>query len=275
MAAQTFTDDHYNTLYGDQASTLYQTLRAASYGEEWGQAGWSHSSEIDLFLSWLPLNSETALLDFGCGAGGVSLRAAVTSGCRVHGIDISEQGIANAQLSAENLNLHNRVTFAVADVGQPSQLPSEQFDLLICMDAITDMPNRPKLLADWYQTLKPGGIALYVDCLVMAGQLNSSELSIRSGTGYNVYTPQGVNEQMIANAGFTLLRSEDATDGLIAVADGWVKARDRHAAELIAIEGQLRFDQDQTFHRLAVKLAQERRVLRTAFLIQKPVALSK
>ena len=270
MTAKTFTDDHYNTLYADQQNELYEIARQASYGESWGQAGWSNLDEIDWLIDQLPLNAETYLLDYACGAGGASIRAAVRTGCRVDGFDISEQGIRNAKISAETHNLTQQTRYRVVDAAAPSILDADTYDVLICLDAITDMPDRPRLLAEFMRVLKPGGVAYYIDCLVIAGQLTGAELNIRSGTGYNVYTPPGLNEQMISAAGFELLRADDLTEGLATVADGWVQARDQHSAEFIAIEGQLRFDQDQTFHRLAVKLARERRLLRTGFLIQKP-----
>ena len=69
-----------------------------------------------------------------------------------------------------------------------------------------------------------------------------------------------------AAAGFEIERTVDVTQGLIDVADNWVTAREQRADALRQIEGDVRFEQDQAFHRLAVKMARERRLLRIGYL---------
>jgi tRNA/tmRNA/rRNA uracil-C5-methylase (TrmA/RlmC/RlmD family) len=88
---------HYGTTYGKFASTLYAEIRAEVFGEDFGQQSWQSAEEQDRLLAWLELRAEHLLLDVACGSGGPTLRIAVRTGCRVHGIDLEAAAIRTAQ----------------------------------------------------------------------------------------------------------------------------------------------------------------------------------
>jgi len=61
---------------------------------------------------------------------------------------------------------------------------------------------------------------------------------IRSGgMGEFVFTPPGIDEQLIREAGFDDVRVEDVTENPTRVAMAWHTARAQHAAELDELEG--------------------------------------
>ena len=57
-------------------------------------------SEAHLLRNVLRLQPGDLLLDVACGSGGPSLRIARQVGCRVHGVDLHEHGIAEALAQA-------------------------------------------------------------------------------------------------------------------------------------------------------------------------------
>ena len=77
-----------------------------------------------------------------------------------------------------------------------------------------------------------------------------------------VFLPAGLNEQLIAQAGFKLVRQEDVTENAAFVADRWNNAGRNHKDDLVRIEGEDRFEARQQFFEVGHKLPSERRLLR-------------
>ena len=75
---------------------------------------------------------------------------------------------------------------------------------------------------------------------------------------------------LIETAGFNLLRREDVTLNAAVIAGRWQRARDRHRAELLEIEGEERYEGLQSFFGAVHRLTSERRLSRIAYLVEKP-----
>ena len=113
--------DHYGAQYGNFASRLYAEIRQEAFGEDIGQNGWLTAAEQDLFIPWLNLSERKVLLDLACGSGRPTLRIAERTGCRVWGLDLHAEGIANAARLAGSLGLEGRAGGPRKDlVGQRS-----------------------------------------------------------------------------------------------------------------------------------------------------------
>ena len=76
-------------------------------------------------------------------------------------------------------------------------------------------------------------------------------------------------ESLLEAAGFRLLRADDATDALAAVAEAAWRDRLAREAELVAAEGLERFHTTQRSLMMTHRLAVERRLARIAFLAEK------
>lgn len=59
--------DLYAPTYGRFNETLHSEVRRDTWGEEFGQSGWTTAAEQDRFIELLGLKSEHTLLDVGCG----------------------------------------------------------------------------------------------------------------------------------------------------------------------------------------------------------------
>jgi SAM-dependent methyltransferase len=143
------------------------------------------------------------------------------------------------------------------------------FDGVLCIDAIAHVSDRARLIADWARVVKPGGRILYTDPAIVAGQLTSDEIALRSSMGLLVFSCQGENELLIEAAGLRLLRADDGTDAIALAASRLraERATDEHA--LIASEGREAYDARQRFLDVAHRLAHERRLARIAFLAER------
>jgi hypothetical protein len=94
---------------------------------------------------------------------------------------------------------------------------------------------------------------------------------VRSGSmGDFVFTAPGLDDALVTSAGFELLRVEDVTPNMAAVAAAWRGARSRHATELAELEGAEANASFQEFLEVVERLASERRLSRLAYLARKP-----
>jgi SAM-dependent methyltransferase len=262
--------DFYGANYGNFGEAVYAEVRRAAFGEDMGQNSWHTVAEQDRFLDWLALGPAASVLDVACGAGGPTLRLARQTGAAVIGVDIHRDGVAAAADQARRLGLAERARFEQVDASQPLPFPSASFDVVICIDAINHLPDRPAVLTEWARVLKPGGRALFTDPIVVTGPLTNAEIATRAAIGFFLFAPPGEDERLLAAAGFRLDRREDVTAAMAEVAGRWSAARAARTDDLRHLEGEATFAGQQEFLRVAELIARERRLSRFAFLATKP-----
>jgi SAM-dependent methyltransferase len=262
--------DLYGTAYGNFAAEVLGQVRRDTYLEDFGQSSWVTGHEYRRFFQFLGLAAADHVLDVGCGSGGPALFLARQVGCRVTGVDVSEAGIQAGLTLARQAGLDDRVHFRRADVREPLPFSDGAFGAVVCMDAMCHLPDRGRLLGEWHRVLRPGGRLLYTDPVVVTGLVSNAELATRSSTGYFEFCPPGVNEGLIRQAGFELVRVEDVTENEVQVSRRWHVARQQRAAELIRLEGEETFAGLQRFLTVVHRLTSERRLSRFAYLSRKP-----
>ncbi len=261
--------DHYGAQYGNFETELYAEIRREAFGEDIGQTGWLTAGEQDLFISWLGMSESTHLLDLACGSGRPTLRIAQMTGCRVSGVDLHDDGVANAIANAKELGLESRADFQRGNAAERLAFEDSSFDAITCVDAINHLPNRPRVLEEWHRVLKPGGRLLFTDPIVLTGPITNEEIAIRASIGFFLFVPRGTDEALLQQAGFEVERVEDRTQNMAENAAGWLKARAKRESDLRAIEGDDVFDGQQTFLETAANLANERRLSRLAILAKR------
>jgi hypothetical protein len=111
---------------------------------------------------------------------------------------------------------------------------------------------------------------LFTDPVVVTGLVSNEELAERSSIGYFVFAPTGVNERLIEEAGFELVRQEDVTQNAALVSKRWHDARAEDYDALVRIEGEERFVKLQQFFSVVHRLTSERRLSRIAYMARKP-----
>ena len=262
--------DHYGATYGQFAAEVYALVRAQAFGEDIGQTGWLTVDEQDLFISWLGLDRQRALLDVACGSGRPTLRVARVIGCRVHGVDIHADAVKAARTQAQQTGLGDRAVFDQLDAGQPLPFPDGAFDAVMCVDAINHLPDRSRTLAEWRRILSPRGRLVFTDPIVVTGPLSNEEIAVRSSIGFFLFVPPGLDEALLERVGFELMAKADRTENMARMAERWRAAREQQADELRRIEGDETFEGQQRFFEVAARLANERRLSRFAFCAQCP-----
>nr|BBH92308.1 hypothetical protein KTA_05070 [Thermogemmatispora argillosa] len=108
----------------------------------------------------ITLPEQGSVLDLACGPGGWALELAFEHPrLEVIGVDISRQVIDYARMQARSRGLEN-VHFHVMNVMEPLAFPDRSFDLINgrLLFAFMLPEAWPKLLAECYRLLKPGGI---------------------------------------------------------------------------------------------------------------------
>jgi ubiquinone/menaquinone biosynthesis C-methylase UbiE len=259
----------YNRTYGHFQLGAREQVRRETYGEDLGHNSWLTADEWRTFAGWLGIGEGSRVLDVACGSGGPAVYLAQTFGARVTGTDHHAEGIATATRLAEEQGLTARASFVTADASQPLPFDDAQFDAITCIDAINHLPGRLDVLSDWHRLLKPGGRLVFTDPIIVTGLLTNEEAAIRSSIGFFLFAPLGEDERLLQESGFEILRREDTTGQLAAVAKRWYDAREGQRAALIEDEGQTTFDGTQRLLTVAYTIAHERRLSRFAFLAGK------
>ena len=92
-----------------------------------------------------------SLIDFGCGCGQlISILVNRSMLARLVGLDYATSAIGIAQRS----NPYS--TFIRGDI-LDNGLPSESYDLALCIEVLEHITDYPKALAEMFRVLKPGG----------------------------------------------------------------------------------------------------------------------
>jgi 2-polyprenyl-3-methyl-5-hydroxy-6-metoxy-1,4-benzoquinol methylase len=259
----------YDANYGNFDLAPYAEVRQEAFGEDIGQNSWLTLDELDRIQGWLNLSPDKNLLDIACGAGGPALRIAESTGCSVVGIDVHCQAISKARALATQRSMSKTAEFRVADAALPLLFADASFDAIICIDAITHLPDRPRVVAEWARLLKPGGRLLFTGSTVVTGPLTNAEIAARSATSVYLFVPPGYDEGVIAQCGLHLLLSDDQTQGMAEIAERRRAARASRSTVLREIEGGEAFDKHQEFLSVAARLACENRLSRFAHLAEK------
>ncbi len=264
------TNDAYRIAYRTLTSQAGKSERQRAFGEDdIGQHSWTTPAELLGMIDACRLNTDSRVLDIGCGAGGPALFVAERSGGRVTGLDIDEQGVKAANTLAKERELSNRCHFIMHDAADPLEFNGKGFDLVFAIDSIFHIPRRERFLSEVRRILNTGGRLFFTDAGVVNGQISGEEFQLRSFNGAAFYAPAGYNEALLSNAGFELLHSEDLTESNERIAQKRFEARVELRSSLIEVEGETSYRGRQVYLAKVAELCRERRLCRFSYLAQK------
>lgn len=261
--------DLFDSTYGHFTDRVLDAVRKETFGVDIGQNSWVTADEYDRFIRWLDLAPGHHALEVASGSGGPALYLARSTGCHVLGIDANERGVATASEMAAGSNESERVRFTLVDATKPLPFEENSFDALLCIDSMNHFPDRLSVLREWHRVLRVGRCAVFTDPVVVTGPVTNDELALRSSIGLFLFVPPGVNERLIEQAGFRLVRQEDVTENAALVSGRWHRARQAHKDDLLQIEGAQRFEGLQRFFEAVHRLTSERRLSRIAYFVDK------
>jgi SAM-dependent methyltransferase len=262
--------DLYDNVYGDFASRAETEVRRAAFGEDIGQSSWLTAQDWLRFADEAEVQASSRVLEVGSGSGGPAVYLAEKRGCHVTGVDINENGVANASRLAAARDVSDRTMFRAIDASEPLPFPDASFDAVLSNDAMCHIPHRLEVLRDWRRVLRPRGRMLFTDALIITGQVSHDEIATRSSIGPYFFVPPGENERLIRDAGLKLIASHDETAAAETIARNWHAAREQHREELVTREGATNFEGLQRFLACVHTLSAERRLSRLCYVAEKP-----
>lgn len=159
-------------------------------------------------LESLDVSAGMELLDVGCGVGGPARVAAYLHGCRVTGIDLSEDFVDLARRLTERVGLADLVRF---DRGSATHLPygDASFERAMFNHVGMNIPDKEQVFGEVRRVLQDGGsFALYEQMRTGDGDLVYPLPWADDGAASFVETRESY-ARLLVSAGFRVERDED------------------------------------------------------------------
>jgi SAM-dependent methyltransferase len=162
----------------------------------------------------LDLTSDSRVLDVASGRGASAFHLAESFGCKVVGVDLSEENVRGAAAEAAKRCLDQLVAFQLSDA---ERLPFDDssFDAIVCECAFCTFPSKSIAAREFHRVLKPGGQVGLSDLTRTTQQLPGLEglLSWIACIGDALPVERYVS--ILEEAGFGIQRVEDHDDALL------------------------------------------------------------
>lgn len=153
------------------------------------------------------------VLDIACGFGG-TLRILAKMGCKVAGIDISQTCVEAARKANLDAGLGGKITVTLGDFHQISG-EAETWDAVICQESLIHSPDRPRVFAEVYRVLQPGGVFAFSDILTSHHAdleiVETAFARLRADAGATV----GDYQSMARQAGFVIEPVEERPQDIV------------------------------------------------------------
>jgi len=175
--------------------------------------------QTQVHAALVSITSDMHLLDIGCGIGGPARYFATEFGCRVTGIDLTDEYIEAASLLTKKIGLSDRVAFGCGDA---TALPYDDasFDMAWALNVTMNIEDRAGFYAGVHRVLKPGGRF----CISEIGQGPGGEpyypLTWAADPAYSFLLPPEDMRTLLESSGFRVVEWIDETARRKASTDG-------------------------------------------------------
>jgi ubiquinone/menaquinone biosynthesis C-methylase UbiE len=146
---------YYQNFYpAAQASKTHSRLCEKVFGRDLVQDGQADMDSLNDMIAYLGTKKGDAVLDLGCGAGGVSEYISDETGAHVTGLDYAASGISTA--SARTESKRDRLRYVQGDMNA-LDLPEQSFDAAFSLDTLYWAADVEEALSSLVKLIKPGG----------------------------------------------------------------------------------------------------------------------
>jgi SAM-dependent methyltransferase len=162
----------------------------------------------------LDLTNDSRVLDVASGRGTSAFHLAESFGCKVVGVDLSEENVRAAAAEAANRGLDELVAFQLGDA---ERLPFEDgsFNAIVCECAFCTFPSKSIAAQEFHRVLKPGGQVGLSDLTRTTEQLSGLEGLLSWIACIGDALPVERYVRILEEAGFGIQRVEDHSDALL------------------------------------------------------------
>ncbi len=209
-------------LYNTRASDL-----SMHYGI-WDEATQSHrdalANENRVVANAVNIRRRDHVIDLGCGYGSTAVWLAKHLGCRVTGITLSKDQVADARRLARRRKVEGLVTFCTMDFHR-TRFADSTFDAAISIESISHSSQKLRVLAETWRILKPGGRIAVADAYFRRDpkSLSPLEKDIATACFEGVHVPPLPRKEQFENwlvdAGFSNVRWFDKTPCILPTAE--------------------------------------------------------
>ena len=157
------------------------------------------------------VDSTKRVLDVGSGVGGTSRCLAREFGCRVTGIDLTDEYCRAAAILSDRIGLAELVDYRQGDATN-LPYPDASFDMVWTEHVAMNIPDKPKLYGEMYRVLRPGGTLAIYD--ILAGPSGPVLFPVpwaRTPESSFLVTPDELRS-LLEEAGFNIAAWTDTTD---------------------------------------------------------------
>ena len=165
------------------------------------------------------LRRDYLLLDVACGRGASALALARASHCRVVGVDLGREGLAEATRLARKGDIDGSVSFLCGDA-EMMPLAPESFDVALCECTMSLFPDKARSVAEIARLLRGGGRLGVSDVTVVPGCL-PDELKGPLGQMLCLADAPSIEgyRELLSGNGLKLVHQQDASDSILRLTD--------------------------------------------------------
>jgi ubiquinone/menaquinone biosynthesis C-methylase UbiE len=164
---------------------------------------------------WAEIQRDHVVLDVGCGLGGTSRYLATTVGCKVVGLDLTEEYCRVAEMLSARVGLANRTVYRQGSA-LALPFPDRHFDVVWTEHVQMNIADKAGFYGEMARVLKPGGQLAFHD--IFAGVQNGVKLPVPWAADATINHLIGVQElqAVLSGIGLVQVRWEDKTEASVA-----------------------------------------------------------
>ncbi len=226
-------EEHYT--HRDLAAAIFEALAAAGKNvnnltlqdlapvDEFHVRGQEATAELARAAR---LDATMHVLDVGSGVGGPSRYLAAEFGCRVTGLDLTEEYCRTAQVLADRIGLSDRILYRQ---GNALNMPfdAESFEVAWTQHTAMNIEDKSSMYSEMWRVVKRGGLIAIYD--ILAGDSGPVHFPVpwaREPSISFLATPDELHD-LLEEVGFEILRWRDTTD----LGREWFRAMRRRIQE--------------------------------------------